>query len=300
MLYYLILAHNNLDQLELLIKKLKTNNSEIYVHLDKKIKKYSRIEYVHYIRDRQDIARWWFSMIKAELTWIKEIYKNMNQWDHIVIISWQCLPIKPINHIETYIEKLWNKSCVYYDDIPNKNKRKIDRYHFLDLKFHMPKWVDECIYSIVEIFYKKLWTPHRVPALNAILYVIVNLFLPRRKYITNMYTIYSWSQWMVLSYEHVKWILNFLESKKWKKILSCFNYTSCSDEIFFQTILLNNNKRDEINNILLRYIIRWVNANSPTTLTINNLKDIKKSDKLFARKFDINVDKNIIKSFLKL
>jgi hypothetical protein len=57
MLYYLILAHNNLDQLELLIKKLKTNNSEIYVHLDKKIKKYSRIEYVHYIRDRQDIAR---------------------------------------------------------------------------------------------------------------------------------------------------------------------------------------------------------------------------------------------------
>ena len=57
MLHCLILVHNNLDQLELLVKKLKTANSEVYVHIDKKISDFKRINNVHYIEDRQNIHR---------------------------------------------------------------------------------------------------------------------------------------------------------------------------------------------------------------------------------------------------
>ena len=100
---------------------------------------------------------------------------------------------------------------------------------------------------------------------------------------------------MVLSYEHIEWILEFLETKKWKKYLSSFEHTSCSDEMFFQIMMLNNEKiKKEINNELLWYIEREKGANSPNTLTIKDLDKIKKSDKLFARKFNINIDKTIL------
>ena len=59
--------------------------------------------------------------------------------------------------------------------------------------------------------------------------------------------------------------------------------------------MLNNEKiKKEINNELLWYIEREKGANSPNTLTIKDLDKIKKSDKLFARKFNINIDKTIL------
>ncbi len=60
-------------------------------------------------------------------------------------------------------------------------------------------------------------------------------------------------------------------------------------------MLLNNEKiKMEINNELLWYIEWEKNANSPNTLTIKDLDKLKKTDKLFARKFNINIDKDII------
>jgi hypothetical protein len=71
--------------------------------------------------------------------------------------------------------------------------------------------------------------------------------------------------------------------------------------MFFQIIMLNNEKlKKEINNELLRYIEREKNANSPNILTIKDLHKIKKSDKLFARKININIDKQIIEELNKL
>ena len=293
MIHYLILVHNNLDQLELLVDKIKTKKSEVYVHVDKKISDFKRIKGIHYIKNRQSISWWGTSMIKAEIIWFSEIYKNMKKWDHIVLISWQCFPIKNVVDIERYIQNLWNRSCIRYDNWDEYIKR-LDRYYFFDNNFHMPKILDDCIFALVWLFIK-LSSPRRVPAINHAIWIIVNLFLPRRKYLINNYKLYKWDQRMVLSYEHIKRILEFLETKKWKKYLSSFEYTSCSDEMFFQIMLLNNEKiKMEINNELLWYIEWEKNANSPNTLTIKDLDKLKKTDKLFARKFNINIDKDII------
>ena len=299
MIHYLILVHNNLDQLEMLIKKLKTSNSEVYVHLDKKIKEFKKIKNIHYIENRQSISWGGTSMIKAEIIWFSEIYKKMKKWDHIVLISWQCYPIKKIQYIENYIESLKNKSCMTYDAVGDFIGR-LDKYFFYDNNFHLPKIIDDWIFALVWLFVK-LGSPHRVPAINHAVWVIVNLFLPRRKYLINNYELYKWDQWMVLSYEHIKWILEFLETKKWKKYLSSFEYTSCSDEMFFQIMMLNDEKiKKEINNELLWYIEREKEANSPNTLTIKDLDKITKSDKLFARKFNINVDRAILEKLDEL
>ena len=104
---------------------------------------------------------------------------------------------------------------------------------------------------------------------------------------------------MVLSYSHIEWILEFCKTKEGKKFLHHFKMTSCSDEIFFQTMLLNHKER-EIENNCLWYIERDDGAYSPNILKISDLQNIKKSDKLFARKFDISVDEKIVEELSKL
>lgn len=267
--------------------------------MDKKIKEFNKIENVYYIGQRQNISRWGTSMIKAEIIWFSEIYNNMKEWDHIVLISWQCYPIKNIKYIEKYIQDLGDKSCMSYDKAGEYIGR-LCKYYFYDYNFHVPKFIDKWIFLFVGLFVK-LWTPHRVSALNLAFWVIANIILPERKYLINNYEIYKWDQWIVLSYKHIKRVLEFLQSSKWKKFLSSFEYTTCSDEMFFQTMILNNEKlKNEINNEALWYIEREKGANSPNTLTIKDLDKIKKSGKLFARKININIDKEIIKELNKL
>lgn len=292
MIHYLILAHNNLDQLELLVNKLKTKNSRIYIHLDKKIKDFKKLENVNYIKDRQDITRWWTKMLKAELIWLSEISKNMEEWDHVVILSWQCFPIKPIDYIEKKIGDLKEKSCILCFDAKESTLNRICKYNFFDVNFRIPKKINNFFVKILSYF-KKFDTDIKLPVINAAIGELVSFVLPRRTYLTNKYTIYWGSSWMALSYPHVKFLVDFIKSDEWKKVLKHFKYTANNDEVFFQTILVNN-KKDEIVNKMLWYTIWKDWAASPNYLTIEDLEGIKKSDKLFARKFDINKDKKVL------
>ncbi len=294
MIHYLILVHNNLDQLELLVKKIKTKNSKIYIHIDKKVKIFGKLKDVYYIEDRQNISWWWTKMLDAELIWLSEIYKNMKKWDHVVIISWQCFPIKTINYIENFINELLDKSCIDYK-IASKDliKSRITGYRFYDVNFHIPKRINNILIKILSCF-RKFDTNIKLPAINAIISEISSFILPKRKFLINHFRIYCWSQWMVLSEKHVSFIKDFLESDSWIKTKKNFKYTAVCDEMFFQTILWNLINHDELVNDSLWYINREKWAASPEYLTIKNLDTIKKSGKLFARKFDINIDRKIL------
>lgn len=298
MIYYLILAHNNLDQLELLVKKLRTNNSDIYIHLDKKIKNFKEIESVHYIKNRQNITWWWTKMLEAELIWLKEISKSMKQWDHVVILSGQCFPIKKIDYIEKTINDLKEKSCIHYLHAQKSTLNRICKYNFFDINFHVPQKINKIFIKILSYF-KKFDTDIKLPIINAAISECVSLILPKRSHLTDKYDIYRGSSWMVLSYSHIKFLIDFIKSKEWQEVLKHFKYTANNDEIFFQTILVNN-KKDEIVNNTLWYMVRCEGKASPNYLTINNLNSIKESDKLFARKFDIRKDREIIENLSKI
>lgn len=67
------------------------------------------------------------------------------------------------------------------------------------------------------------------------------------------------------------------------------------DEIFFQTILLNSSLASDIVNDDMRYI-EWKdpNSGSPSVLDMNDFPGLANSPKLFARKFDEEVDVEIL------
>ncbi|WP_420809929.1 hypothetical protein [Gloeothece citriformis] len=78
------------------------------------------------------------------------------------------------------------------------------------------------------------------------------------------------------------------------KFVSFFKYIHIYEELFFQTILLNLPLYQTILNDDLRYI-KW-SGKSPTLeiLKKDDLEKLKNLQDLFARKFYITVDQNIL------
>jgi hypothetical protein len=66
------------------------------------------------------------------------------------------------------------------------------------------------------------------------------------------------------------------------------------DEIFFQTVLMNSPYKNGIIYDNLRYIIWSPGSRHPATLNIRYFEDFMNSNKLFARKFDTNIDADVL------
>ncbi|MEH2007739.1 MAG: hypothetical protein V7K81_21880, partial [Nostoc sp.] len=74
-----------------------------------------------------------------------------------------------------------------------------------------------------------------------------------------------------------------------------FNYTYCPDELFYQILILNSPFKEKIINTSLTYL-EWSNVNSlhPKILEKNDFEKLRESEKLFARKFDMTIDPDIL------
>jgi len=96
--------------------------------------------------------------------------------------------------------------------------------------------------------------------------------------------LYWGSTYWSLTRDSLQYVLDF--TKQNKKALRSMKFTICSEEIYFQTILLNSEYIEKTVNDNLRYI-DWSSGRygSPAFLDITDYNKIKQSNKLFARKF---------------
>jgi hypothetical protein len=81
-----------------------------------------------------------------------------------------------------------------------------------------------------------------------------------------------------------------------EKFVKYFQFSHISDEFFFQTMLINSPLKDTIVNNSLRYI-RWSSGSyvpNPIVLDKTYFDDMTTSDKLFARKFDLTKDAQVL------
>lgn len=102
---------------------------------------------------------------------------------------------------------------------------------------------------------------------------------------------YFGSQWWCLNDAMVKWIYKFLEN--YPEYIKLFKHSLCPDECFFQTLVMNSPFANTTKPYL--HYIKWEKGkSSPKTLTESDYQEIVGSSKLMARKFDIDVDKEII------
>ncbi|ATP55362.1 hypothetical protein CPT03_02225 [Pedobacter ginsengisoli] len=280
---YLILAHQNISQLALLIDLLTyENHNYCFLHLDarvyspsaiKQLKKETKSKNWHSITGRSYINWGGFSMVEATLNLLIDALNfKTKEFDYVSLHSGMDLPIKNNQQIEKYLITNHGKQFIDYFELPNyKNwggNGGLDRVNYYWL-------IDEL--GVIEA--QKI-----VDAQKAI-----KMEKPQSGFSAK---IYGGSQWWTITSDCAKYIINFLNDTP--RFYHFFKYAYIADELFFQTIILNSPHKHQVENNNLR-VIDWKSGpNYPKIFNINDIENLEFTTSLFARKFDVRYDEQII------
>ena len=270
---HLILGHRQPKQLFRLVDKLIHPNAIVYIHIDKKVsiapfqELISDSRQVKFIRSRTVITWGTYSMVQATLNSLQEILQDYPSCEYVNLMSESDYPLKDAEAVDDFFDNQAGKSFMemHFQDSPwwVEAQQKINKYHLVNYRFAGRYLLERCINAI---------SPRRTIPLGMV-------FTGR-------------SQWWTLSVNHIRYILDFV--RKHPGVTHFFRHTWGPDEFFFQTILFNSSYRDEICNDNLRYI-EWEDGKvNPQLLTTGHLNRLVNSNKLYARKFDVDVDSHIL------
>lgn len=272
---FLILAHKNPGQLERLLKALQHPAFDFYIHLDKKIneepfKYLADLKNVFFIKKRVKVYWATFSVVQSIINGYTEI--DLNKYDYVQVISGQDFPLKPADEIYAYILKRKGTEFITCRTMEDGGEwpvaARVKRYYFLS------------------------W---RIPG-NYRLGDFITAVLPERKFPLG-YEIVGREMWHTLTTNAIKYCLHFL--KKNPAVTRYFKYCWSPDEIVFSTILYNSSFRNNIADNL-SYIDWSEGLANPKTFTKADYNLLKNSEKLFARKFDIQKDEIILEELSTL
>lgn len=277
---YLIIAHDNFDILEKQFKLLDDERNDLYVHIDAKCQNFD-FDYYKNLISKGTITlipsidvKWgdWTQVI-VELNLLEAACQQEHAYYHL--ISGVDLPIKTQNYIHEYFNQ--NGGVQYVGFIHNHNNMdRIKYYHFVNTResFHEMTFVRKLQYLMNTV----LVQAQKVIRINRL-----------RKY--NL-KVGKGSNWFSITHEFAKYVVRQRDF-----ILTLCKYSTCADEIFLQTLLINSpfylKQYDEYQyNSNLR-LIDWKRGN-PYTFTKEDYEMIMNSDAIFARKFSESKDKDIV------
>lgn len=279
---FLILCHKNSEQINMLTKQLQRVNCDIYIHIDKKSDIRNNIylyDNVYILPEDSSFSIEWGSndMVKATLELIKYSKNSQVKYDYISLLSGQDFPLASLNTVNQFLEKPYNYIEVIYE-----NDKRYNRYLKL-YEIPYPSWIskDITIYKIIKRLYMLLTGGFRHT---------FSIF-KRRKPCVNKF--YFGSQWWILTSEAAYYCLDFSLSNP--NYLDYFDKCIIPDECYFQTIIMNSKYSSYIRQPLT-YVNWGKNRRSPETLITSDYEKLKmlSETNLFARKFDINYDSDII------
>lgn len=280
---FLIAAHKNHNQTMRLINHLK-KDFDLFVHIDKKSKLQIKESENVKIYKKFKVHHGGFSQIVATLFLMEAAFnntkndntknngKNKKDYDRYIFISAQDIPLKSNFEIKKFFENN-NKEFLSFENIRNNEglyKEMSFRMNAYNFGFWYRKLLSRKIReTISEIPFIKRQTPENI---------------------------YYGSSWWNLTKNAVSYILKFVEENQ--NYLERFKYTWGSDEFFFQSILMQSDLKENLENDCLRYLI-W-QGGAPIILKLNDYKNMKMGGvNLFARKFDEKIDNEIIEKLYK-
>lgn len=280
---YIILAHRNPTHLRRLIEKLAHPDDSFFIHLDKKCdllefkKHLQNIQANSFFIDNRINAQWGdITIVQATLNLMREALNNQIKFDHLILLSGQDYPIKPTRFIRSFYQKNKSISFINFTPFPveSLNYGGYDRIHYYSFN----------VFKKRETFIPFSWNKNlsiKGKILNFLLGLRC-LFLPKRKFPSTL-TPYYGSQWWSMSYDAAKTVLSYVANNP--DYLKYHKRTLIPDEIFFQSILINNVSRGFAKNNNYRYIDWNINSDHPKEIDETHFEQITNCDCLFARKF---------------
>lgn len=296
MLAYSLSVHKNPGQVSRLMNSLYTSEDFYYINIFGADSHNKQAEWMNHLKSFEK-SNVFFSFkytdswgtidqVKANIDAMIQ-FKNLN-YSFFINLSGQCYPIKSIRLIKEDLSE--NKySYIAFNKMPEYCKYANDKtiyfppntkyyYRFEYCYYPVPNWyLIQLLKGLIRIN-KDIKRFIRIPRI--------------RKNFLYTHELYKGSNWFCLHKDHVNYLLDYLMDHP--DYIKFFSTVFCSDEHFFQTILLNSPLKSQIVNDNLRYII-WDNATgSPMIFSLNHCAEILGSQKHFARKFDTEIDSAIL------
>ncbi len=295
----LLLAHKNKDQLERLLSQLNHKDVDVYVHLDRKCSFEPRdVEApanVRFTEKRHDVCLFEFSMIDAEFELIQTAKRN-GEYKYFILMSAQCYPLARIDDIVPYLEAHYPEPFIEIIAPTEHNYVKKNFKHVYILKKFKLNAYDflkkHCSFKGYRIL--RYIPGGFVWAVSMLKEIFVKS--PKKRFEKMGYSVYCGSQWWILP-DHIieKAELAYNDKAYCKAVSDAF---SC-DETFFQTLIMKYQNEcgvelDSDNNFVNRKWFYIFDGGHPITLTKTHMDQIKESGMLFARKFDMCVDSEVL------
>lgn len=300
----LIIAHKNIKQLIRLIISLQDEDFDIYVHLDKKwklsaddigtLKNLGEGITVLEKRISGYLDTWSLCEITLELA--QEALNKKKNYCYFLLMSGQDYPIKPISYIKTELKKLYPKPLI---DVTPMTKDNWIYSGFKWIRFHPYYRLVEKITS-KQIVRKILL----LPAYGIQFWATILLKSPYRRLKQENCQLFGGSAWWILPVEIINICLE--EHKKNTKIIRAFKMKNTPEETFFQTMTMRSSLKEQVdvndpyeilqNCMTYAYFFddEHIPTGHPYILREKNFDMLQGRKEFFARKFDINIDTNIL------
>lgn len=302
---YIILAHKSPEQVKRLIEKLSDVHTYFYVHVDKNVSinpfldESKDLKNVNYLPSDKRVSGTWgdIGIVKATVNAMIEI-KASQRKGYVILLSGQDYPIQDNDYIYTYLKQnygtnfisrgLLSSSTLAYQGLDRINRYKVNI---------SPKRGDYVqLFSVLE---REFYTRKNLKKVLKLVWHNKYYFLPKllsKRQFPKYLKPYVGSQWWALTTQMVNDIIKFVDQNP--GYLKYHKYSLLPDEMFFQTIVmyLAEKKSDLIFKDSLTYV-NWSrkNCDLPVTFTSSDFEELQDNpEKLYARKFDIELDDEIL------
>lgn len=277
---YLIIAHKSDLVFETLLKMIDDERNDIFIHMDKKnigfseeqVKRIVKKSHV-YFTGRKKITWGGYSLINAELSLV-EMAVDTGEYKYYHLLSGQDLPIKSQEQIMDFFDGSERKEFVGFQKYESKFDERVNYYHPLQ--------------EIVGREANSFW------GFVQKAFVVFQRFLHVNRNKKSGIKFAKGSNWFSITDELAKYIVT---NKNW--IRKIFKYTRTTDEMFLQTLICNSVYFSNVNhvngddNVASLRFIDWERGD-PYVFRSGDFNELLDSPLMFARKFDADVDAEII------
>lgn len=264
---YIVSAYHRLPQVARLVRRLHSEKACFAIHVDRKtndeafralVADLRGLPSVHFL-DRHTCHWGGFGHVRATLKGIDHLRGRGSGFDYAILLTGQDYPIKSNAYIERFLQSANGKSFMTFSLLPSASwspRGGLDRVAYRHLRFY----------------------GHHVR-------------LPFKRRFPSELRPYGGGAYWCLSSECIEYVARFVAERP--DVLSFFRRVDIPDEVFFQTILMSSELADSIINDNLRYI-DWTRGHRPAILGTDDLEALRTSPKLFARKFDVEEDEEVL------
>ena len=283
---YMIIAHNEFELLEILVRLLDDPRNDIYIHIDAKVKNFD----FAYFKQLVQKSKLEFTPRRLSVTW-GHSSQVMTEWlllqtavngedsaalyAYFHLLSGVDLPIKSNDEIHAFFAENQGKEFVNFErnTASSSAVARLRYYH---------------------LFRKKRNQTNKIFA-QIVLRLQIALHVNRLR--GKNLVIQKGTNWFSITRDSAKYILT-----KEAEIKKIFAYSYCADELLVQTLLINSPFKENLylpgaedDQMACARLIDWERGN-PYVFRMADYDEIMQSPAMFARKFSMQTDSEIVKA----